>query len=117
MTQDDAHIFCTKEQMVPELKSLLDFVLDLLRDYGLTDFYLELSTKPPGKAVGTDEEWAEATETLRAAAEQMDLETLRQRVIGELRAEAEGRPRKSRTRQILDDNHSASAAAGVSRRR
>jgi threonyl-tRNA synthetase len=68
MTQDDAHIFCTKEQMAGELSSTLDFVLDLLRDYGLTDFYLELSTKPPGKAVGTDEEWEEATETLRAAA-------------------------------------------------
>jgi threonyl-tRNA synthetase len=54
--------------MAAELSSLLDFVLDLLRDYGLTDFYLELSTKPPGKAVGTDEEWNEATETLRAAA-------------------------------------------------
>ena len=65
MTQDDAHIFCTKEQMAGELTSLLDFVLDLLRDYGLDDFYLELSTKPPGKAVGTDEEWDEATETLR----------------------------------------------------
>jgi threonyl-tRNA synthetase len=69
MTQDDAHIFCTREQMADELASLLDFVLDLLRDYGLDDFYLELSTKPPGKAVGTDEEWAEATETLRVAAE------------------------------------------------
>src|SRR5213075_2424158 len=69
MTQDDAHIFCTKEQMADELASLLDFVLDLLRDYGLDDFYLELSTKPPGKAVGTDEEWDEATETLRVAAE------------------------------------------------
>jgi threonyl-tRNA synthetase len=68
MTQDDAHIFCTKEQMAGELSSTLDFVLDLLRDYGLTDFYLELSTKPPEKAVGSDEEWEEATETLRAAA-------------------------------------------------
>jgi threonyl-tRNA synthetase len=68
MTQDDAHIFCTKEQMVPELRSLLDFVLDLLRDYGLDDFYLELSTKGD-KAVGSDEEWAEATETLRVAAQ------------------------------------------------
>ena len=74
MTQDDAHIFCTKEQMAGELSSLLDFVLDLLRDYGLDDFYLELSTKPPGKAVGTDEEWEEATETLRAAAEGKGLE-------------------------------------------
>ncbi len=68
MTQDDAHIFTTKEQMGEELSSLLDFVLGLLRDYGLDDFYLELSTKPEGKAVGTDEEWEEATETLRTAA-------------------------------------------------
>jgi threonyl-tRNA synthetase len=68
MTQDDSHIFCTREQMAGELASLLDFVLDVLRDYGLDDFYLELSTKPPGKAVGSDEEWEEATETLRNAA-------------------------------------------------
>jgi threonyl-tRNA synthetase len=74
MTQDDAHIFCTKEQMADELVSLLDFVLDLLADYGLDDFYLELSTKPPGKAVGTDEEWEEATETLRQVAQTKDLE-------------------------------------------
>ena len=74
MTQDDAHIFTTKEQMGEELASLLTFVLDLLRDYGLDDFYLELSTRPEGKAVGTDEEWEEATEVLRIAAEGMDLE-------------------------------------------
>jgi threonyl-tRNA synthetase len=74
LTMDDAHIFTTKQQMGEELKSLLTFVLDLLRDYGLDDFYLELSTRPEGKAVGTDEEWAEATEVLRAAAESMDLE-------------------------------------------
>src|SRR4051812_7943150 len=74
MTQDDAHIFCTKEQMADELRSLLIFVLDLLREYGLDDFYLELSTKPPGKAVGTDEEWEEATETLREAASDMHLD-------------------------------------------
>ncbi len=74
MTQDDAHIFCTKEQMAEELHSLLDFVLRLLADYGLTDFYLELSTRPEGKAVGTDEEWDEATETLRVAASQMALD-------------------------------------------
>ena len=49
MTQDDSHIFTTKEQMVEEIRSLLDFVLDLLRDYGLDDFYLELSTKPEEK--------------------------------------------------------------------
>ena len=65
MTQDDAHIFCTREQMDAELVRTLTFVLDLLRDYGLNDFYLELSTKPPGKAVGTDEEWEVATEALR----------------------------------------------------
>lgn len=74
MTQDDAHIFTTKEQMGDELASLLGFVLDLLRDYGLDDFYLELSTKPEEKAVGSDEEWDEATEALRTAAEGMDLE-------------------------------------------
>jgi threonyl-tRNA synthetase len=68
MTQDDAHIYCTKEQMRGELVSLLTFVLDLLRDYGLDDFYLELSTKNPEKYVGSDEEWDEATEALRSAA-------------------------------------------------
>ncbi|MDQ1438721.1 MAG: threonyl-tRNA synthetase [Acidimicrobiaceae bacterium] len=73
MTQDDAHIFCTKEQMTDELKSLLVFVLDLLRDYGLNDFYLELSTRPEHKSVGTDEEWDEATEALRTVALAMDL--------------------------------------------
>ena len=65
MTQDDAHIYCTREQMRDELASLLTFVLDLLRDYGLDDFYLELSTKDPDKYVGSDEVWEEATATLR----------------------------------------------------
>jgi threonyl-tRNA synthetase len=74
MTQDDAHIYCTKEQMPGELDSLLTFVLDLLRDYGLDDFYLELSTRDPDKFVGTDDEWAEATELLRQAAEKQNLE-------------------------------------------
>ncbi|MCX4745159.1 threonine--tRNA ligase [Kitasatospora sp. NBC_01287] len=73
-TQDDAHIYCTKEQMAGELDSLLTFVLDLLRDYGLTDFYLELSTRDPQKSIGSDEDWEEATETLRAAAEKQNLE-------------------------------------------
>ncbi|MHB8378930.1 MAG: threonine--tRNA ligase [Acidimicrobiales bacterium] len=68
MTQDDAHIFCTRDQMADELASLLSFVLDLLRDFGLHDFYLELSTRPPGKAVGSDEEWAEAEATLASVA-------------------------------------------------
>ncbi|HNP12553.1 MAG TPA: threonine--tRNA ligase [Mycobacterium sp.] len=69
MTQDDAHIYCTREQMRDELSSLLRFVLDLLADYGLDDFYLELSTKDPEKYVGSDEVWEEATETLREVAE------------------------------------------------
>ena len=74
MTQDDAHIFCTKEQLAGELESTLRFVLDLLRDFGLTDFYLELSTKPEGKAIGSDAEWEEGTEILRQAAAKMNLE-------------------------------------------
>ncbi len=73
-TQDDAHIYCTTEQMPEELDRLLTFVLDLLRDYGLDDFYLELSTRNPEKSVGTEEEWAEATEALRVAAEKQHLE-------------------------------------------
>jgi len=73
-TQDDAHIYCTKEQMVGELDSLLTFVLNLLRDYGLNDFYLELSTKNPEKFVGEDSDWIEATEALRKAATAQNLE-------------------------------------------
>ncbi|MFJ8964647.1 threonine--tRNA ligase [Lentzea sp. NPDC102401] len=74
MTQDDAHIFCTRDQVRDELKSLLTFVLDLLRDYGLDDFYLELSTKNPQKFVGPDEIWEEATATLASVAEESGLE-------------------------------------------
>ena len=74
MTQDDAHIFTTKEQMGEELRSLLTFTLTLLRDYGLDDFYLELSTKPEGKAVGSDEEWDEATEALHEVGTSMGLD-------------------------------------------
>jgi threonyl-tRNA synthetase len=74
MTQDDAHLFCTPDQVPGELRRTLHFVLDLLRDYGLDDFYLELSTKPEEKAVGSDEEWERATAELRAAALEMDLE-------------------------------------------
>ena len=73
-TQDDAHIYCTKEQMVGELDSLLTFVLNLLRDYGLNDFYLELSTKNPEKSVGEESDWIEATEALRKAATAQNLE-------------------------------------------
>jgi threonyl-tRNA synthetase len=76
MTQDDAHIFCTKEQLPDELESTLRFVLDLLGDFGLTDFYLELSTKPEGKAIGTDEDWQEGIEILRQAAAKMNLEVV-----------------------------------------
>jgi threonyl-tRNA synthetase len=75
LTQDDAHIYCTREQMAGELRSLLKFVLDLLRDYGLDDFYLELSTRDDSpKFIGGAEQWAEATETLRQAAEESGLE-------------------------------------------
>jgi threonyl-tRNA synthetase len=74
MTQDDSHIFCTREQMPGELRSLLVFVLDLLAAFGLSDTYLELSTRPEDKAVGSDEEWAEATAMLRGAADGLGLD-------------------------------------------
>ncbi|WP_406328569.1 threonine--tRNA ligase [Streptomyces sp. NBC_00203] len=73
-TQDDSHIYCTKEQMAGELDSLLTFVLDLLRDYGLHDFELELSTRDDSpKFIGEDAEWEEATDALRQAAEKQGL--------------------------------------------
>jgi threonyl-tRNA synthetase len=75
-TQDDAHIYCTKEQMAGELDSLLTFVLNLLRDYGLQDFYLELSTRNPEKSVGSDDDWQAATEALRKAALAQNLELI-----------------------------------------
>ena len=74
MTQDDAHIYCTKEQMPGELQNLLSFVLDLLRDYGLDDFHLELSTRNPEKSIGSDEEWEAATAALAEAAEKSGLD-------------------------------------------
>ncbi|GAA1630717.1 threonine--tRNA ligase [Georgenia ruanii] len=67
-TQDDAHIYCTREQMKEELTRTLTFVLDLLKDYGLEDFYLELSTRDPEKSVGDDAAWEEATRTLEEVA-------------------------------------------------
>ncbi len=73
-TQDDAHIYCTREQMREELASLLTFVLDLLRDYGLDDFYLEMSTKNEEKYVGDDATWEEATRTLEEVAAESGLE-------------------------------------------
>jgi threonyl-tRNA synthetase len=72
-TQDDAHIYCTEEQMEGEIASLLDFVLNLLRDYGLDDFYLEISTRNPEKSIGSDEEWERATAVLRKVAEETGL--------------------------------------------
>lgn len=74
MTQDDAHIYCTREQMKDELTTTLNFVLGLLKDYGLDDFYLELSTKNEDKFVGEDAAWEEATRTLAEVAEASGLE-------------------------------------------
>ncbi|MCV7330074.1 threonine--tRNA ligase [Mycobacterium cookii] len=74
MTQDDAHIYCTREQMRDELTSVLRFVLDLLADYGLDDYYLELSTKDPEKYVGSDEVWEEATQILQEVGEASGLQ-------------------------------------------
>ncbi len=75
LTMDDAHIYCTNEQVADELTSLLGFVLNLLRDYGLDDFYLELSTKGDSpKFIGSDELWEEATEALRSVAETSGLD-------------------------------------------
>ncbi|WEV64837.1 threonine--tRNA ligase [Bifidobacterium sp. ESL0732] len=74
LTQDDSHIYCTRDQMKDELKSILNFVLKVLRDFGLSDFYLELSTKDENKFVGSDEIWTEATETLREVGEESGLD-------------------------------------------
>ncbi|WP_233615264.1 threonine--tRNA ligase [Leucobacter chromiisoli] len=74
LTQDDAHIYVTDEQVKDEIKRQLEFVFETLRGYGLDDFYLELSTRDPEKSVGTDEQWEEATETLRQVGEESGLE-------------------------------------------
>src|ERR687898_217074 len=74
LTQDDSHIYCTEKQMQGEIRSLLQFVLDLLRDYGLDEFYLELSTRNPEKSIGSDDDWELATNALREAAEASGLE-------------------------------------------
>jgi threonyl-tRNA synthetase len=73
-TQDDAHIYCSRDDMPAEIRSLLRFVLDLLRDYGLDDFYLELSTRDAEKSIGSDEDWELATDALREAAHDSGLE-------------------------------------------
>ncbi|WEO79328.1 threonine--tRNA ligase [Cryobacterium sp. SO2] len=74
LTQDDAHIYVTQDQVRAEVASQLEFVFETLRGYGLTDFYLELSTRDPKKSVGTDEQWEAATETLRKVGEDSGLE-------------------------------------------
>jgi len=75
LTQDDSHIYCTREQMAGELKKLLTFVLDLLSDYGLDEFFLELSTRGDSeKFIGSDVEWESATEVLRSVAEESGLQ-------------------------------------------
>ncbi|OAV59852.1 threonine--tRNA ligase [Enteractinococcus helveticum] len=74
MTQDDAHIYCTEDQMKDELTNTLNFILDLLKDYGLDDFYLELSTRDPEKYVGSEEVWDNATRVLAEVAEESKLE-------------------------------------------
>ncbi|WP_336212766.1 threonine--tRNA ligase [Nonomuraea sp. LPB2021202275-12-8] len=75
MTQDDSHIYCTREQMVGEIKSLLTFVLSVLRDFGLSEFYLELSTRDDSdKFIGDPADWDEATEALRQTAEESGLD-------------------------------------------
>jgi threonyl-tRNA synthetase len=74
LTQDDSHIYCTPEQMEDELKSILHFVLKVLSDFGLTNFYLEISTKDPKKYVGSDELWAKAESTLRDVAKASGLQ-------------------------------------------
>ena len=78
LTQDDAHLFVTQENMEQELTDVISFVLGLLRDYGLTDFYLELSTREEGnpKFVGSDEVWNRATETLSKVAAATGLELI-----------------------------------------
>jgi threonyl-tRNA synthetase len=76
MTQDDAHIYCSKEDMKNELTKLLSFVLNLLKDYGLDDYYLELSTRDPKKSVGSDELWESATKTLQEVSEESGLKLI-----------------------------------------
>ncbi|MDO4760293.1 MAG: threonine--tRNA ligase [Corynebacterium sp.] len=73
-TQDDAHIYCTEDQLEQELTTVLDFIISLLRDYGLDDFYLELSTKDPNKFVGSDEIWEKSTAILQRVADASGLE-------------------------------------------
>src|SRR5581483_12268956 len=76
MTQDDAHIFCTADQVADELSGALSFVLSVLRDFGLSEFHLELSTRPEEKAVGDTQQWDRATEALADAARALGLDVV-----------------------------------------
>lgn len=73
-TQDDAHIYCTEDQLEDELTSVLEFIISLLQDYGLDDFYLELSTKDPEKYIGDDAIWERSTAILESVATKSGLE-------------------------------------------
>jgi len=73
-TQDDAHIYCTEDQLEQELTDVLEFIISLLQDYGLDDFYLELSTKDPEKYIGDDEIWERSTNILESVATKSGLE-------------------------------------------
>ncbi|MGA1657521.1 MAG: threonine--tRNA ligase [Ilumatobacteraceae bacterium] len=73
-TQDDSHIFCTQEQLADEIGSLLGFVLSVLRRFGFDDFTYKLSTRNPGKSIGTDEMWDKATSALRTALEKLGVQ-------------------------------------------
>ncbi|NCV47762.1 MAG: threonine--tRNA ligase, partial [Actinobacteria bacterium] len=73
-TQDDSHIFCTQEQIGDEIRSLLDFVLSVLRRFGFDDFTYKLSTRDPQKSIGTDEMWDKATSALRNALERLGVQ-------------------------------------------
>ena len=73
-TQDDAHIYCTEDQLEDELTTVIEFIISLLKDYGLDDFYLELSTRDPKKSVGSDEIWERSTEILQRVADRSGLD-------------------------------------------
>ncbi len=77
ITQDDSHSYVMASQAGDEVRHLLNFVLTLLRDFGLHDYYLELSTKDeskPDKFIGTDEQWANATAVLEQVGRESGLE-------------------------------------------
>ncbi len=111
-TQDDSHIFCTPEQLAPELASLLDFVVGLLRDFGLTDFEAELSTRPE-KYVGTPEEWNEAEAALQSRAGQVRAALHGGRGRGCVLRAQDRRAREGRDRPPLAAVHPAGRLPGA----